>query len=136
MDQEIRKQWTAALRSGEYSQSTQYLRTNNGFCCLGVLCDLYDKTEKPKIGWETNIDQEFSFGAQRDDQTLPTEIQAWSKLMTSNPGFQTFKAAYGSVPKDDLGRIYPNEILCLAEANDDGLTFPQIADIIDYFFKD
>lgn len=32
----------AALRSGEYEQTTGYLREGNAFCCLGVACDVSD----------------------------------------------------------------------------------------------
>lgn len=36
-----KKRWLKALRSGEYEQGAQYLKTPDGaFCCLGVLCDL------------------------------------------------------------------------------------------------
>ncbi len=35
-----RDAWVAALRSGKYKQGRGYLRTNKGFCCLGVFCDL------------------------------------------------------------------------------------------------
>lgn len=36
-----RKKLIKALRSGQYSQGTGYLRTNTGFCCQGVACDLF-----------------------------------------------------------------------------------------------
>lgn len=32
--------WIAALRSGNYPQATGCLRSDNGYCCLGVLADL------------------------------------------------------------------------------------------------
>ena len=38
---DIRNQWTAALRSGKYSQIRGRLLRDGGFCCLGVLCDLH-----------------------------------------------------------------------------------------------
>lgn len=38
-----RKRWVKALRSGKYTQERGYLRTENGFCCLGVLCDIQKK---------------------------------------------------------------------------------------------
>ncbi len=43
MNQEIKKQWVAALRSGAYEQTDGYLHNpaTESFCCLGVLCDLY-----------------------------------------------------------------------------------------------
>lgn len=41
MNQEIKKQWLSALRSGKYTQTKGILRTtNNEFCCLGVLCNV------------------------------------------------------------------------------------------------
>jgi hypothetical protein len=44
MDPEVKARWIAALRSGEYKQGCDVLRTlNDEFCCLGVLCDLYAK---------------------------------------------------------------------------------------------
>ncbi|HET8686480.1 MAG TPA: hypothetical protein VFM18_07425, partial [Methanosarcina sp.] len=30
------EKWVAALRSGEYEQTTDYLNAGSGFCCLGV----------------------------------------------------------------------------------------------------
>jgi hypothetical protein len=41
MNQDIKRQWVTALRSGEYAQTRGNLRDQNGFCALGVLCDVY-----------------------------------------------------------------------------------------------
>jgi hypothetical protein len=38
MDPELKAKWVAALRSGEYQQTTGQLRKRDGYCCLGVLC--------------------------------------------------------------------------------------------------
>lgn len=40
MNKELKTKWLEALRSGEYKQSREILKDENGFCCLGVLCDL------------------------------------------------------------------------------------------------
>lgn len=40
MNKEIKEQWLKALRSGEYKQTTHTLRDEDGYCCLGVLCDI------------------------------------------------------------------------------------------------
>ena len=44
MRQEIKEKWVTALRSGEYKQGREYLKTLSGentyYCCLGVLCEL------------------------------------------------------------------------------------------------
>lgn len=43
----IREKWLPALRSGEYAQAKGRLRKPDGFCCLGVACDLMEG-----IAWE------------------------------------------------------------------------------------
>lgn len=40
MKKEIADKWVEALRSGRYKQCKSWLRDNDGFCCLGVLCDI------------------------------------------------------------------------------------------------
>jgi hypothetical protein len=45
MNTEIKEKWIEALKSGEYSQAQNTLRDGNCFCCLGVLCDVIDKTK-------------------------------------------------------------------------------------------
>lgn len=56
MNKNVKQRWLAALRSGEYKQTTGCLRRDEadeihaapkGYCCLGVLCDIVD----PK-GWD------------------------------------------------------------------------------------
>ena len=69
MNQEWKEKWVAALRSGEYKQTRHVLRNitpeNEGFCCLGVLCDLWDNKAWDEVkgietrmsfqGWEGGI---------------------------------------------------------------------------------
>jgi hypothetical protein len=40
MDAELKKKWVEALRSGEYTQTQGHLKSSEGFCCLGVLCEV------------------------------------------------------------------------------------------------
>lgn len=42
MDKELKEKWIKALRSGEYKQGKDCLRSNDNYCCLGVLCDIID----------------------------------------------------------------------------------------------
>lgn len=37
---ETRKEWVAALRSGDYKQGNNWLRADDKYCCLGVLCEI------------------------------------------------------------------------------------------------
>jgi len=43
------KLWVDALRSGEYAQTEERLNDEDGFCCLGVACDVYAKATKLQI---------------------------------------------------------------------------------------
>ena len=38
----IQKQWTAALRSGEYPQGRSYMVCNGKYCCLGVAARCFE----------------------------------------------------------------------------------------------
>jgi hypothetical protein len=40
MNQEIKREWIEALRSGKYKQARGFLRYRGGYCCLGVLMDI------------------------------------------------------------------------------------------------
>lgn len=45
--------WTDALRSGKYAQAKQRLRTFDGYCCMGVLCNLVSNK------WNQDTDKFF-----------------------------------------------------------------------------
>jgi hypothetical protein len=49
MDNSLKSKWVEALRSDEYKQGSGVLRrqgqTKDGYCCLGVLCDITDPTQ-------------------------------------------------------------------------------------------
>lgn len=36
----LQTQWLEALESGKYEQGTHYLKSNNKYCCLGIVCEL------------------------------------------------------------------------------------------------
>tara|TARA_R110000851_G_scaffold53830_1_gene127593 strand:+ start:3295 stop:3636 length:342 start_codon:yes stop_codon:yes gene_type:complete len=38
-----------ALRSGEYKQARGVLQDTGGFCCLGVMCDVYERETGNKL---------------------------------------------------------------------------------------
>ena len=109
---ELKAQWLAALRSGEYIQCTgQLSREVEGVmqhCCLGVLCRLQGRLEKT--------------GSLEYDGTMDTA----SSLVLSHDN-----------PVYFLTEVVSREegIPCtLADLNDRGATFAEIADIIEYAF--
>lgn len=45
MKKQHAKKWIKALRSGKYKQTKNKLRNNGGFCCLGVLDEIFPKKQ-------------------------------------------------------------------------------------------
>jgi hypothetical protein len=72
MDPEIKAKWITALRSGQYQQVTSYLRTTQGFCCLGVLCDILEPQlwRKPILYDNVNYTHRNGAGGLPDGETL------------------------------------------------------------------
>jgi len=46
--QEARK-WAKALRSGKYKQTTDIMQNDEGYCPLGVACDLFIPRERLEL---------------------------------------------------------------------------------------
>ena len=111
------KKWITALRSGNYDQDREFLRTKEGFCCLGVACDVYRKATG-KGEWN-NISPHgyyFEWGDSNEDTILPAPVMEWIGLC-NDTGF--FLA----------GRIGDSGSLSLF--NDTGRSFGEIADVIE-----
>lgn len=140
----IARKWVEALRSGEYQKTTHALHTTGGYCCLGVLCELYRKEHGesrwvPHPGSET-LEFDTAVGicvgqgmadTDKDLAILPRAVKQWAG-MGSRDG--SLPEGHGeSIVWDRKGygpTIKPAETL--AELNDDGdRTFVQIADIIE-----
>lgn len=115
MNKDIKTQWVAALRSGEYTKGVGYLNANDKFCCLGVLCDLAVEAGV------TTFTGGGGYGAEREAQTLPAEVQNWAELQTSG----------GRLP----GYFTVNHCHSLWELNDTtGYSFEDIAAVIEEYF--
>lgn len=99
---ENRKKWVEALRSGKFEQCVGALHNGVGHCCLGVLCEVAGYTAKK--GQDSYYRYEGIIG----EAALP--IRAFVGL---------------SSPIGEYGGI------CLAELNDNGKSFAEIADIIE-----
>lgn len=137
MNTEIKTKWVAALRSGKYRQARHVLNGDGGMCCLGVLCDLYIQETEGKEWKERPIDEKDSMVFQKykaigtfegKDVVPPAEVVKWAGLSRENPytGINTWKEVPFAAEQDI------EQSHSLAELNDSGLTFRQIADIIEF----
>lgn len=86
MNQDIKERWVAALRSGDYKQTQERLRDANGFCCLGVLCDVVKddmgvKWEEYSIATNDKCSNGFSF--MNNNGELPPEVARFCGLPPS-----------------------------------------------------
>jgi len=80
MKERIKKVWVKALTGKKYKQGRTRLRTRNGFCCLGVLCDLYGK--ETGVEWKKTSD---GWVFLEKDCTLPRAVMKWAGLKSPNP---------------------------------------------------
>lgn len=83
MDPKIKEAWINALRSGKYKQTTGSLQNEDGFCCLGVLCDLYSQQSGEWIKNKEKIT--FSDGEMEREDIPPTKVAEWAGLEESDP---------------------------------------------------
>lgn len=80
MNREIAIEWVSELRSGKYQQTTGYLQNENGFCCLGVLCDMAvaaDVIPAPTVR-EGSVYDVRRYGPQDATAMPPDEVNAWA----------------------------------------------------------
>jgi hypothetical protein len=114
MNEEIKRRWIEALRSGRYQQGTQYLRQGDRYCVLGVLCDLYATD-----AWIAPEDVNDPYWYLDAREALPEEVVDWAGLPDENP--------YVLVEMAD-GNTYPRD---LGSLNDTGHSFRVIAALIE-----
>lgn len=131
MKDSLRKQWVAALRSGKYKQGEGKLRKlavdpetceptgEQQFCCLGVLCDLVEPNQWKKAD---SSDEEWANGRGLDedgDECTNMPRKALQKKL----GLDRPVTRSGPTDETIAGK--------LAEMNDDGKSFAEIANWIE-----
>ena len=121
MDREVKAEWVRRLRSGNYVQGRDFLRVKGSdgnpdrYCCLGVLCEIAEEAgvvSRFDTGYEY-----YCYGRERQNYGLPRRVREWA-------GADTILGCFS-----DGGRS-----ATLADLNDDGLSFEQIAEIIEREF--
>ena len=117
MNKRIKDRWIAALRSRKYKQCKGVLHDDNGYCCLGVLCDLHSKS---KQGKEFGLKFEFKNGSygikyyyDNNVGILPEVVKEWAGLDDTDP-----------ILSEKLEKS-------ASDLNDSGKKFHEIADFIE-----
>jgi len=113
MKKNIADKWVAALRSGKYTQGKSRLKTDTGFCCLGVLCDI-----APMGKWNDS-DNHFIEEDSYQNIFLSHTVKDWAGISDVSGYFVTKE----------------NKVIHLTNLNDDGTKFNKIADIIEEHYE-
>lgn len=107
----LRNLWLAALRSGLYKQGSKFLRADDKYCCLGVLCDVLKIEPTIAEGYPVVV-----YDYEDNHYTLPESVRIRVGLRTDCGGF-----------KDENGQADS-----LSSINDfKNMDFNQIADFIE-----
>ena len=72
---ELQRKWLEALRSGNYTQCYSVLRgAVGGYCCLGVLCDVYDSAGWVGTLWRVDEDGQETIHGLEPPRFLAEEV--------------------------------------------------------------
>jgi hypothetical protein len=146
MNPVVKAKWLTALRSGEYKQGTNRLRTDasegSSFCCLGVLCDVAAK--EGVTAWKVSSAYQGAIWQESPDNPaggyyetcgVPPTLQKWAGLQDESGSFD------GAVPYRTARMVeaaeadYVRQATNLVTLNDDGgWSFERIADLIEERF--
>lgn len=117
------KLWIEDLRTTKAKQAKGYLKTKDGYCCLGRACEVYKK-ETGKGEWKKTGIGDIWFSANGQELPphksfafLPQEVYRWF-------GFHTIEFEDGDFD-DPIG---------VTNNNDEGNSFKWIADKLEKFF--
>ena len=102
MKEDIKNLWVAALRSEDYKQGKGRLRNGDEYCCLGVLCELLN-ISKQNLGNNYSYDYQHVF--------LPIRAMRMAGMKSDDGNYR--------------------KVMSLANQNDQGRSFKEIADIIE-----
>lgn len=134
MNPEIKARWLAALRSGEYIQGHQRLRDGDGYCCLGVLCEIAVADGiVQREGDEGYVSVENC--GDSSNTHLPISVASWASVDFMGD-IARIKGEACPDAGDDPHCGNPGcarcDIVRLVELNDEkGYSFEQIAEVIE-----
>jgi hypothetical protein len=131
MNPQVKEKWIDALLSGKYEQGSDKLRGYEGYCCLGVLCDLYAQEQNKEWdfkGYSENSDEESPdrmdyWYFDGESEFLPDSVREWAGMTFKNPQVRVDVS-----PEDDEDEWFYNDEI--ANLNDSGYTFEELSKLI------
>lgn len=132
LDPEAKRQWIEALRDPERKQARGFLNNGTGMCCLGVACDISEVGGWQDHSFDGNVWYNPGIGWGHEDKGLPNPVAKWLGVPT-DPNYRPENPRVpGLLVKNDYETGLDSDV-SLAQLNDSGFTFAQIADVIEYF---
>lgn len=141
MNTENAQKLVAALRSGQYPQAKGALRKAEGYCCLGVACDISglgkwevdprsapDPVDGSYIADRYVVRDETGKTICSDTSVLPYAVARWLDMEVGG-AFEIPVSTMELRPEDEDRET--GNYFALTELNDGGLTFNQIADVLE-----
>lgn len=122
MDKRVKNLWVNALLSNQFNQGKGYLRKDNKYCCLGVLCELFSQERQGH--WEEN---KFITNNSEDTRYLPLDVSNWAGF-TKIKNTTVYNPVPGNKVQDDS--LFSKRTLSYSEMNDKGFSFREIANLI------
>jgi hypothetical protein len=124
VNQDIKAEWLAELRSGTRKQGKRFLQKDGQFCCLGVLCEVAVKHDITSITGNKNAPLGRGTAVTYDEvyiASLPDAVSEWAGISRA----EAFPSPYGDQPETSATNVLMN----LNDMHE--WTFPQIADWIE-----
>lgn len=128
----LQREWVEKLRTGGFEQTTECLHDREGYCCLGVALEHV-------LGVKPVGETEGEFVYEYNGETVPSDA-----LPPAAANAIGLRDALGGFAERDLPEAVAEEIwnrlehghsteCSLAELNDRGFTFEEIADFIEAY---
>jgi hypothetical protein len=119
MDKNIKKLWVQPLRSGEFEEGKGYLVRHDRYCALGVLSLL------SLLHGQCTYNEEAGIGLFDNKRfSLSYNTMKWAAI--AQEGNEFLEPGAGKVKF-----IYQRKMVSIAGLNDSGMTFPDLAKIIE-----
>jgi len=130
----LQRDWIAKLRSGDYAQTQGFLHDESGYCCLGVALEHVIGVQP-----EAQSEGHWIYSLQASDGRNVAMSDTLSDSCAATLGLRSGDAIIEKemIPVDEASNLWIRmslgdcQTVSLAEMNDYGLTFQEIADFIE-----